>query len=64
MEKEEQKNKFKELLRALKFGLISISAGIIQIGLFTLFNEVFFMGLLGCLFAKFTCIYFMEFYYQ
>lgn len=34
-------NKFKELFRILKFTLISISAGIVQIGLFTLFNEVF-----------------------
>ena len=33
-------NKFKEFFRALKFTLISISAGIIQIGLFTLFNEL------------------------
>lgn len=32
---------FKELFRALKFLIISISAGIIQIGTFTLFNEVF-----------------------
>lgn len=32
---------FKELVRALKFLLISISAGIIQIASFTLFNEVF-----------------------
>ena len=31
----------KELWRALKFTLISISAGIIQIGSFTLLNEVF-----------------------
>ena len=38
---EKSKNKFKELIRALKFLIISISAGIIQIGTFTLFNEVF-----------------------
>ena len=31
----------KEFIRALKFLLISISAGLIQIGSFTLFNEVF-----------------------
>lgn len=31
----------KEHIRALKFLLISISAGIVQIGSFTLFNEVF-----------------------
>ncbi len=31
----------KELWRALKFTLISISAGIIQIGSFTILNEVF-----------------------
>ena len=30
-----------ELLRAAKFTVISISAGIIQIGLFTLLNELF-----------------------
>ena len=30
----------KELLRAVKFTLFSISAGIIQIGLFTLLNEL------------------------
>jgi len=41
-EMEEQKKKdYKEILRALKFLLISISAGVIQIGTFTLFNEVF-----------------------
>ena len=33
-------NKFKEFFRALKLTLISIRAGIIQIGLFTLFNEL------------------------
>jgi len=33
--------KSKEFLRALKFLLISISAGVIQIGSFTLFNEAF-----------------------
>lgn len=33
--------KIKEWLRALKFGIISISAGIIQFGLFALLNEVF-----------------------
>ena len=32
---------FKELIRAVKFTLISISAGIVQIGLFALLNEVF-----------------------
>ena len=36
----EKKDK-KELWRALKFALISVSAGVIQIGSFTLFNEVF-----------------------
>lgn len=34
------KRNVKEWLRALKFGIISVSAGIIQIGLFTLLNEV------------------------
>ena len=33
-------NKLKEWIRALKFLIISISAGIIQIGLFTLLNEL------------------------
>ncbi len=36
-----EKNNTKEFFRALKFTLISISAGLIQIGTFTLFNEVF-----------------------
>lgn len=35
------KKGLKEFFRALKFLLISISAGLIQIGTFTLFNEVF-----------------------
>jgi len=34
-------NTVKEWLRVLKFTIISISAGIIQIGTFTLFNEAF-----------------------
>lgn len=37
----EKKRNLKEFLRALKFLLISISAGIIQIGSFTLLNEIF-----------------------
>ena len=37
----ENQNKKKEIIRAIKFTLISISAGIIQIGVFTLLNEVF-----------------------
>lgn len=37
----EKENKKIEFFRALKFLLISISAGIIQIGSFTLLNEVF-----------------------
>ncbi len=37
---EKQKKDFKEFMRALKFTLISISAGIIQIGLFTVMNEL------------------------
>lgn len=36
----EEKNSKKEFLRAVKFLLISISAGVIQIGVFTLLNEV------------------------
>ena len=34
-------NKRQEALRAVKFALFSVSAGVIQIGSFTLFNEVF-----------------------
>ena len=37
----ENKEKIKELIRAVKFLLISISAGVIQIGTFTLFYEAF-----------------------
>ena len=40
MEKTKEKKNLKEWFRALKFGLISVSAGIIQIGLFTLLNEL------------------------
>ncbi len=40
----ETQNKTKEFFRALKFLLISISAGVIQIGSFTLFNEAFKWG--------------------
>ena len=36
----EKQNKKKEFFRALKFLIISISAGLIQIGSFTLMNEV------------------------
>ncbi len=36
-----EKKKLKEFFRALKFLIISISAGLIQIGSFTLMNEVF-----------------------
>ena len=41
MEEVKKKKDLKEFFRALKFLLISISAGIIQIGSFTLFNELF-----------------------
>lgn len=34
-------NKFKEVIRAIKFTLISISAGIIQIGAFAILNAIF-----------------------
>jgi putative flippase GtrA len=37
----ENKKDYKEVFRAIKFLFISISAGIVQIGTFTLFNEVF-----------------------
>ena len=37
---EKKESRTKEFFRALKFLLISISAGVIQIGTFTLFNEV------------------------
>ncbi len=40
MEESTNKKDFKELIRAIKFTLISISAGIIQIGTFTLMYEV------------------------
>lgn len=36
-----EKNTVKEVMRVIKFTLISISAGLIQIGTFALFNEVF-----------------------
>lgn len=36
-----KKKDLKEFFRALKFLIISISAGIVQIGSFTLFNEAF-----------------------
>lgn len=38
---EKEKKDFKEVLRAIKFTIVSISAGIVQIALFALFNEVF-----------------------
>lgn len=41
MEENVKKKDFKEWIRALKFLIISISAGIIQVVSFTLFNEVF-----------------------
>lgn len=41
MEEVKNKKDLKEFFRALKFLLISISAGIIQIGTFTLMNELF-----------------------
>lgn len=37
-----EENKKKELLRVIKFTLFSLSAGIIQIGSFTLLNELVF----------------------
>ena len=40
----ENKNSTKEFWRAFKFLLISISAGIVQVGTFTLFNELFKWG--------------------
>lgn len=39
-ETSEKKKNIKEALRALKFALFSISAGIIQMGSFTIFNEL------------------------
>lgn len=41
MDEVKNKKDLKEFFRALKFLLISISAGIIQIGTFTLMNELF-----------------------
>lgn len=40
MAKKEKKT-FKEAIRAVKFTIVSISAGLVQIGLFALFNEAF-----------------------
>ena len=40
MEENNKKRDFKEIIRALKFTIISISAGIIQIGTFTLMFEL------------------------
>lgn len=36
-----KESKFVEAIRAIKFTIVSISAGIIQVGTFALFNEVF-----------------------
>ena len=36
----EKSNKYKDIIQAVKFLLFSISAGVIQIAIFTLFNEV------------------------
>ncbi len=41
MENNATKGKFTELIRAAKFTVISISAGLVQIGSFALFNDVF-----------------------
>ena len=41
MTERKDEKKFKELIRAVKFTLISISAGIVQVISFALFNEVF-----------------------
>lgn len=41
MKKQKEKKDFKEVIRAIKFTLISISAGIIQIGTFSLMFELF-----------------------
>ena len=38
--KEESKNRKKEVLRAVKFALVSASAGIVEIVVFTLLNEL------------------------
>ena len=40
MMKEESKNRKKEVLRAVKFALVSASAGIVEIVVFTLLNEL------------------------
>ena len=39
-----EKNNKKELMRMLKFTLFSLSAGIVQIGSFTILNEFVFKG--------------------
>ncbi len=41
MKEQKEKKDFKEVIRAIKFTLISISAGIIQIGTFSLMFELF-----------------------
>lgn len=41
MKEQKEKKDFKEVIRAIKFTLISISAGIIQIGTFSLMYELF-----------------------
>lgn len=47
-------SKNKELIRAIKFTLFSISAGIIQIGAFTLMNEVFHWNYWVCYLTALT----------
>ena len=39
-----EENKKKELMRVIKFTLFSLSAGIVQIGSFTILNEFVFKG--------------------
>ncbi|MBP5160398.1 MAG: GtrA family protein [Lachnospiraceae bacterium] len=48
-------NKKKELIRTLKFVAISISAGVIEIGVFTLMNEVLSLPYWPCYLTALIC---------
>ena len=61
-EVKKENSKTKEFFRALKFLLISISAGVIQIGTFTLFNEVFGWNYWVGVFTKFIAFNCLELY--
>ncbi len=50
-----ENTKKKELIRTLKFLLISISAGVIEIGVFTLMNEVLSLQYWPCYLTALVC---------